>query len=257
MLFDLKSGKRRRFIQVVFGFLAFIFFISFVGFGIGGDVSGGIFDAIGLGGNNGSGSASTQYQQQIDDAEDEVAQNPKDSRALLDLTRYRYLAGQEELDTSGEVPTPTEDARAHWNAALDAWDSYLKTKPKKPDTFVTGQMLFVHQVFNDAGGAAETQQLLLDQNPNANGYADLAYFLYFEGDIEKGDQAADKAIELAKKSEREEFVTELDKLAKQARSLKKAEEVGGAAEGEESGLQSPFGGLGADPGADPGALPTP
>jgi hypothetical protein len=51
MIFDLKSGKRRRVVQVVFGFLAFIFFISFVGFGIGSDVSGGIFDAIGLGGD--------------------------------------------------------------------------------------------------------------------------------------------------------------------------------------------------------------
>ena len=51
MLFDLKTGKRRRVVQVVFGFLAFIFFISFVGFGIGSDVSGGLFDAIGLGGS--------------------------------------------------------------------------------------------------------------------------------------------------------------------------------------------------------------
>ena len=52
MIFDLKSGKRRRVVQIVFGFLAFVFFISFVGFGIGSDVSGGIFDAIGLGGND-------------------------------------------------------------------------------------------------------------------------------------------------------------------------------------------------------------
>ena len=63
MIFDLKSGKRRRVVQVVFGFLAFIFFISFVGFGIGSDVTGGIFDALGIGG--GSSSSDPQYEQQI------------------------------------------------------------------------------------------------------------------------------------------------------------------------------------------------
>ena len=51
MIFDLKSGKRRRVVQVVFGVLAFIFFISFVGFGIGSGSAGGIFDALGIGGS--------------------------------------------------------------------------------------------------------------------------------------------------------------------------------------------------------------
>ena len=68
-------------VQVVFGFLAFIFFISFVGFGIGSDVSGGIFDAIGLGGGD---SASTpEYEQQIEDA-NETLDGPDNERALLD-----------------------------------------------------------------------------------------------------------------------------------------------------------------------------
>jgi hypothetical protein len=256
MLFDLKTGKRRRFIQIVFGFLAFIFFISFVGFGIGGDVSGGIFDAIGLGGNS-SGSASTQYQQQIDDAEDKLAQDPDDQTALLDLTRYRYLAGQEELDQSGELPVATEETRTHWNSALDTWDRYLKTKPKKPDTFLTGQILFVHQLFNDAGGAAEAQAILAEENPSATSFGDLAYYLYFDGELAKGDKAAERAVAEAKQSDRANVKKELDRVAKEARSLQKAEELGGAAEGEEGQLQSPFGGLGPGSGEGAGALQAP
>ena len=83
MIFDLKTGKRRRVVQVVFGFLAFIFFISFVGFGVGSDVTGGIFDALGIGG--GSSSSDPQYEQQIEDAQSAVDQNPKDGSAYGDL----------------------------------------------------------------------------------------------------------------------------------------------------------------------------
>src|SRR6187455_2056757 len=94
MLFDLKSGKRRRVVQVVFGFLAFIFFISFVGFGIGSDVTGGIFDAIGIGG--GSNSNDPQYEEQIDDAEATLESDPDNQKALLDLVRYHYLSATSE-----------------------------------------------------------------------------------------------------------------------------------------------------------------
>src|SRR5215217_2464687 len=101
MLFDLKSGKRRRVVQVVFGFLAFIFFISFVGFGVGSDVTGGIFDAIGLGG--GSSSSDPQYEQSIEDAEATLEDDPGNSNALLDLVRYHYLSA-----TSSGVSTDPE-----------------------------------------------------------------------------------------------------------------------------------------------------
>ena len=76
MLFDLQSGKRRRVVQVVFGALAFIFLISFVGFGIGSPGTGGIFDAIGLGGDSAS-TGNPQFDQQIDDAEARVADEPQ------------------------------------------------------------------------------------------------------------------------------------------------------------------------------------
>ena len=47
------AGKRKRFLQIIFGLLALVFTISFVGFGIGSDAGGGLFDAVGIGGGQG------------------------------------------------------------------------------------------------------------------------------------------------------------------------------------------------------------
>ncbi len=133
MLFDLKSGKRRRVVQIVFGFLAFIFFISFVGFGIGSDVSGGIFDAIGLGGGDSSGDP--QYEQQIEDAEAALETDPNDARRprrpdrRLPLGSAQSGISTERADRragrSARMPTPTSQQ------AAQAWTDYLATKPKK------------------------------------------------------------------------------------------------------------------------------
>src|ERR687892_2817350 len=134
VLFDLKSGKRRRVIQVVFGFLAFIFFISFVGFGIGSDATGGIFDALGIGGGTG-GSSDPQYEEQIEDAEGRLETDPNNPRALLDLASYHYLSAGEGVTTDAEtgIPEVSEDARQEFEEAVAAWEDYLKTDPQRPD----------------------------------------------------------------------------------------------------------------------------
>jgi len=261
VLFDLKTGKRRRFIQVVFGFLAFIFFISFVGFGIGSDVSGGIFDAIGLGGSGGRTDVSSQYEQQIEEAEDKLAADPKDPKALTDLARYRYLSGQENLDFDEEtgVATITEEARGEWNAALDAWEKLLRTKPERVDPQVAGQMVCAYvpplplcqvQAPADAldlAGAAQTQRVLAEESGDSAAYAQLASFLYFDGDLKAGDDARDEAIAAANPGQRERVERELGRLRKDAQAYVKAQEQASQAGGAEGApqLENPFGGLGA------------
>lgn len=269
MLFDLKSGKRRRVVQIVFGFLAFIFFISFVGFGIGSDVSGGIFDAIGLGGNDTSQSASSSYQQQIDDAEKKLTTDPKDPKALTDLARYHYLAGQEslEFDEATGIATLTEDARTQWNLALDSWEKLEKTGPQKVDQQVAGQMICAYvpplpvcqvqappDVVN-LQGAAETQLLLAEQDKGPGGYAQLAAFRFFDGDVKGGQEATAEALSRAEPNERKKLEKELAKLEDDARKYvesQKAAAKAGAPTGDPQ-LQNPFGGLGSDLGA--GGLP--
>ncbi len=272
MLFDLRSGKRRRVVQVVFGFLAFIFFISFVGFGIGSDVSGGIFDAIGLGGNDSGDDVESTYEQQIDEAEKQLDEDPKDEKALTDVARYRYLAGQENLSFDEEtgVATLTEEARSEWNLALDSWEQLLKLDPKQVDPQVAGQMVCAYvpplpicQVQApadslDLAGAAATQRLLAEQDETSGAYAQLAAFLFFDGDAKGGQAAVQEALASAEPNQRERLQKELDKLEQDAAEYVKAQQAAsGAGGGEEADpqIQNPFGGLGTDTGALPQTAP--
>lgn len=265
MLFDLKTGKRRRVIQVVFGFLAFIFFISFVGFGIGSDVSGGIFDAIGVGGGDSTSSTSSQYQQQIDDAEAKVTDDPKNEKALSELAYFRYLSGVQQLDIdeSTGVATLSEEARSEWNLALDSWEELLALKPRRLDPQAAGVIVCAYvpvlpqcqiQAPEDAvdyGGAIETQRLIVKEDPSSQNLTSLAYFLLADGEIDEGREVADEAIAKSSGSNSKNLSKQFDKLVKQATQIqqaqKKAQQAGdqGAASGD-SQLQNPFGGLGTD-----------
>jgi tetratricopeptide (TPR) repeat protein len=267
VLFDLQSGKRRRVVQVVFGALALIFLISFVGFGIGSPGTGGIFDAIGLGGDSAS-SGNPQFDQQIDDAEARVAENPKDEKALLDLAEVRYQAGQLELEQDPDTGQPivTDDARSNFEASLDAWEDYLKLDPKKPDP---GAASFASQAYvqlGDAQGAAEAQQIVAEDNPSAGTYGNLAFYFYADGKFEQGDAAAAKAVSLADSSQKASIKKQLDQVADQAHKLQQqAEKQAQQAQQQAGGgnapapggapIEDPFGSLGGTGGV--GTTPPP
>ena len=253
-------------VQIVFGGLALLFAVGFVGFGIGGETGGGIADLLG---DDSGGDVSSTYEVQIEDAEKELAAQPKDPKALTDLARYRFLSGQENLSFDEEtgVATLTEEARSEWNAALDAWEQLLKTDPKDVDPQVASQMICAYvpplpicQVQApldelDLEGAATTQRILAEEDKGPNGYAQLASFLYFDGDLKSGDEAAAEAISRADANERERLSKELDKVREDAEQYVKAQKAAagaGAPEGDPQ-LQNPFGGLGTDTGA--GAIP--
>src|ERR687892_2445330 len=105
MLFDLR-GKRRRFIQVVYALLAALFLVGFVGFGVGSESgAGGIFDALGIGGGDTS-SSNPQYDEDIEEAEQQLEQDPKDEQALQQLAQTHYLAGQAALETDETTGEP-------------------------------------------------------------------------------------------------------------------------------------------------------
>ena len=257
MLFDLKTGKRRRVIQVVFGFLAFIFFISFVGFGIGSDVSGGIFDAIGLGGDDNSGSA--QYDQQIEDAENDLAANPESANAYADLIAAYFGRAQTGISVdqaTGQQSISTE-ARSDLQQAGQAWDDYIATKPKQVAVTTAGNAVQVFVLLGDAKGAAEAQQVVADDQGTAVAYTQLALYYFADGNLKQGDAAGEQAIAAADSTNRKQVEAAIDGYRKQAikfqEQLAQQQEQGGQEAGEQQ-LSNPFGDLGG--GAAP-VTPTP
>ena len=253
MLFDLR-GKRRRFIQVVYALLAALFLIGFVGFGVGSESgAGGIFDALGIGGGDTS-STNPQYDEDIDEAEQQLEQNPKDQQALLQLAQTHYLAGQAELEadeTTGE-PVLTDEARTQFDESIAAWERYLKLA-KRPSDNVASQVVNSYVFLNDAEGAAKTQRIVAEARPSQGAYANLAFYLYLAGDFEGGDEAAKRAVAEAEGSQRNSVKNQLARLEQQARKFEKRQEKQAeqAPEGANP-LQSPLGGLG---GAQPQPAP--
>src|SRR5436305_5171889 len=92
MLFDLRGRGRRRSVQTIYVALAVLMGGGLIFFGIGGSVSGGLFDAIGLtgNGNSGSGGAGDILAKQQRTAERRVQLNPNDAAGWAELTRIHF-----------------------------------------------------------------------------------------------------------------------------------------------------------------------
>jgi tetratricopeptide (TPR) repeat protein len=255
MLFDLR-GKRRRLVQVVYAVLAVLFFVSFIGFGIGSDATGGIFDALGIGGSNtSSSSSSAQFDDQIESAEQKLRQDPKDEKALAQLASIHFQAGKSalEIDEEAQQEVVTDEARTQFDESVQAWERYLKLEPN-PNANTAGLVVQSYVYLNDAEGAAKTQQIIADARPSSGSYGNLALYRYFAGDITGGDAAAKKALAEADPATRASTKRQLDQTRelaiKQEKQLKKQSKNAQEAPPGENPLQSPLGGLG-------GAQPTP
>jgi hypothetical protein len=254
VLFDL-SGKRKRVVQVSYALLAAIFLVGFIGIGIGsGNSTGGILDAVGLGGDGGGGSLDSQYDDQIDSANQQLAANPKDSAALLKLSKYEYFKAKQGVtqdQTTGEISV-SEDAHTELGKSVDAWEKYLKVNKGQPSSGVAAQIVQAYYFLNDFGGAAEAQRIVAASQPSSGAYGQLAYYLYASLSIPEGDKAASKAEAEAPKAQRGQIKQQLAQIRKQAvkakQQLAKAQKnappptTPGA-----NPLQSPFGGVGAAP----------
>ena len=118
MLFDLRARGRRRTVQAVYLTLAILMGGGLVLFGIGGSVSGGLFDALGL--TDGSSGSATGGRDTLEDVEKraaaQVRANPRNAPAWAELARTRFqLAGQgeENYSQADRAPSPG-GARPSW-----------------------------------------------------------------------------------------------------------------------------------------------
>jgi hypothetical protein len=249
MLFDLSSGKRRRVVQVIYAMLALLIGGGLVLFGIGGGGSGGILDAVGIGGDSG-GSSNPQYEEQINDYEAKLQQNPQDTAALIGLAKVHYLSATSSGVTTdqqtGQISI-SEDAHSELEQAAEAWQRYLKTDPQRPNANAATNAVQTYQLLNDASGAAEAQQIVADAQKSSAAYGQLAFYLYADFKFKEADAAADKAVAAAEPSDRKNIEKTMQAYSEQAhktqKAIKKQQQQGGGDAAQQQ-LQDPFGSLG-------------
>ena len=196
MLFDLK-GRRRRVVQATYLMLAVLMGGGLVFFGIGGDVSGGLFDAF----SDRSGSGNQLVEDRIEENEDKLEANPKDKAALAALVRDWNQLANEEADPN--TRQYTEEGLERLAEADVAWQSYLEVV-KKPEPSLASFMAQAYgpTALNKPAEAAEAAEILATADPNAQAYLQLVQYASLAGQDRKADLAGKKAIELAPKDQR-------------------------------------------------------
>lgn len=200
MLFDLR-GRRRRLIQAIYLTLAVLMGGGLVFFGIGGDVSGGLFDAFGDRNSTG-GNGNDVFEERRDEAQERLRVNPKDEVALKALVRANYQLASSQAGQNTAFPP---DAQDELRAAAQAWERYLALEPDPVDPSLAGLMLqaFSDGALNQPEKAVTTAEILAEQNETPESYIVLAQYASLAGQSRKADLAGQRAIDLAPKDQRE------------------------------------------------------
>ena len=207
MLFDLK-GRRRRVVQGTYLMLAILMGGGLVLFGIGGDVSGGLFDAF----SDRSSSGNSLVEDRIEENEDKVQANPKDKAALQALVRDWYQLANDEADPN--TRQYTEEGLERLGEADVAWQGYLQAV-KKPEPSLASLMVQAYGALNQPADAAEAAEIVATSDPNAQAYLQLVTYAAAAGQDRKADLAGQKAIELAPKDQRSTVKTLVEQAKQQ------------------------------------------
>src|SRR2546423_7201761 len=220
MLFDLQR-KRRRMVQATYLILAVLMGGGLVLFGVGsGNISGGLFDALTGKNSNSSTGGNSFVEKRIKRDQRAVALNPNNTAALGDLVRSHYqLAGSDEDQQTGQFGA---QGKTELRKASAAWQKYVAVA-KKPDASLGALMLQAYSEIglNDAGKATDVAVIVAGANPSAAAYLRVAQYAYKAGRTAVADRAAQKAIDLAPKSQK--------KLVKQQVTAIKAQAAAAAA----------------------------
>ena len=200
MLFDLQ-GKRRRVVQATYLMLAVLMGGGLVLFGIGGDVSGGLFDAFSERGG-GSGNGNQVIEDRIGKNEERVKANPADEAARKALARdYYSLAAAQPVGDDGRVPS---DARDELAKAAANYQAYVDLDPDRPDPSLALTALQIYDPNaldrpKEAKEAAALRARVLDDPAS---YIALVQYASLAGDTRTADLAVQKAVDLAPKRRR-------------------------------------------------------
>ena len=215
MLFDLRGRGRRRTVKIVYVTLAFLLGGGLVLFGIGGDVSGGLVDAI-TERNAGGGDGTDRFIQRERDAAAKTRANPQDAAAWAELARARVqIAGiGENFDPNQNAYT--DSGREKLRGAAQAWERYLALEPEQPDDRVASLMVQAYIGLNDPVGAVRAQEIITEVRPKAATFAQLAIYAYQAGQTRKGDLATKEALRLSEPDERNTLKSTLEQAKQQS-----------------------------------------
>jgi hypothetical protein len=253
MLFDLRSGRRRGLVKVVYAVLAILMGASLF-------LTVGPFNLGEIFSNDSSSTDAAQiYEEQAEQIEAKLKKDPGNADLLASLTRAEINAGNAgvKVEPNGKKVVSLEAVESY-RKADQAWSEYLKAadEPSAGLAQLMAPMYFQLAELSRSFAEAETrlqaatdaQKITAEDRPNLNSLATLARYTYFTGDFKAAEKARAEATKLANSaSEREsldEVLDEAKKLAtgfiKNVQASEKAEKANGGKPSET--LENPLGG---------------
>jgi hypothetical protein len=216
MLFDLR-GRRRRAVQATYLLLALLMGGGLVLFGIGGDVSGGLFDAFG-GRDNGGNDPNSQLEKRIDRQEKRLRTSPQNEAVLADLVRLNYqMAVTESQGGAATVPASGKD---DLRRAGGYWERYVKATDGEPDPELARTALLIYDAtgLNQPDKAKDAVQIIAADRNDAQTYLLLVRYAAVAKDTRTADLAGQKAVDLAPKNVRKQVEKQVEQIKKAARA---------------------------------------
>lgn len=209
MLFDLR-GRRRRAVQATYLTLALLMGGGLVFFGIGGDVSGGLFDAFSDRG--GGGSPDSGFEERIERQEKRLARSPANEAALAALVRLNYQAAASEIE-SGTSTVP-ESGKDDLRKAATYWERLVKATEGEPsaDLARTALLIYDQTGLNQPDKAKEAVRIIAADANDTQTYLLLVQYAAAAGDTRTADLAAQKAVDLAPKRLRKQVEKQAEQL---------------------------------------------
>lgn len=210
MLFDLQ-GKRRRVVQATYLSLAVLMGGGLVLFGIGGDVSGGLFDAF----SDRTNSGNDVVEERVEDNEDKVASNPNAVAARKELVRDYYSLAVAQANDQGVFPA---DAQDDLRKASQNWKAYLTAEKGEPDASLARVAVQVYDVtaLNQPQEAMKAARIIAADGNDANAYLQLVQYALLAGDKRVEKLAAAKVMDLVPKGQRKAAKEQLQQIRAQA-----------------------------------------
>lgn len=258
MLFDLRSGRRRNVVRVVYATLAVLMGLSLF-LVIGG------FNIAELFSGNGTTDAASTFEDDAERIEAKLQKEPENEQLLLNLTRARVNAGNSLYggEPGAEVRTVTPEAVQQLRLAADAWERYLDAadKPSVSGAVLMGQTMLIlaenarstQESQENAEVAAEAAAIAAKQRPNLNSLSTYAIYVALLGEEEKAEKIANEAKKYTtEKAQKESIDNSVDQYLKIGNEFQKAvREVeqleaqgGGGANAGRQALENPLGGAG-------------
>ena len=210
MLFDLR-GRRRRAVQATYLTLAVLMGGGLVLFGIGGDVSGGLFDAF-SDSRSAGGSDNSQLERRIERQEQRLRSSPSNEAALAELVRLNYQVASSQTP-SGSARIPAEGQDDLRRAAV-YWERYVKATDGEPDPDLARVALIVYDRtgLNRPGKAKDVVRVLAADRNDSQTYLLLVQYAALAGDTRTAQLAAQKAIDLAPAGQRKQVEKAAEQL---------------------------------------------